>query len=161
MIKIVSLFIALPAMLSASFDKNWHFSVQIVYIWLQVRVGLDAPKTCYILKVESYGNFLYRQHNCGNFSFVKLLCISRTKKAESNLCLNSKKKNQINPFHATDLFWYPLETSENLWFSNAFRGYQKRWVAWNELMRWMCSNHWVQTKERSQATDPCRSPLTH
>ena len=40
----------------------------------------------------------------------------------------------INPFHATDLFWYPLKTSENLWFSDVFRGYQKRSVAWNELM---------------------------
>ena len=28
----------------------------------------------------------------------------------------------INPFHATDLFWYPLKTSENLWFSVARDG---------------------------------------
>ena len=40
----------------------------------------------------------------------------------------------INPFHATDLFWYPLKTSENLWFSDVFRGYQKRSVAWNGLI---------------------------
>ena len=39
-----------------------------------------------------------------------------------------------NPFHATDLFWYPLKTSENLWFSDVFRGYQKRLVAWNGLI---------------------------
>ena len=39
----------------------------------------------------------------------------------------------INPFHATDLFWYPLKTSENLCFSDVFRGYQKRSVAWNGL----------------------------
>ena len=32
----------------------------------------------------------------------------------------------LNPFHATDLFWYPLKTSENLWFSDVFRGCQKR-----------------------------------
>ena len=38
----------------------------------------------------------------------------------------------FNPFYATDLFWYPLKTSENLWFS-VFRGYQKRAVAWNRL----------------------------
>ena len=40
----------------------------------------------------------------------------------------------FNPFHAIDLFWYPLKTSENLWFSDVFRGYQKRSVAWNGLM---------------------------
>ena len=36
--------------------------------------------------------------------------------------------NLINPFHATDLFWYPLKTSENQRFSG---GYQKISVAWN------------------------------
>ena len=39
----------------------------------------------------------------------------------------------INPFHATGLFLYPLETSEKLWFSDVFRGYRKRLVAWNGL----------------------------
>ena len=39
----------------------------------------------------------------------------------------------FNRFHATDLFWYPLKTSENLWFSAVFRGYQKRLVARNGL----------------------------
>ena len=28
----------------------------------------------------------------------------------------------INPFHDTDLFWYPLKTSENQKFSDTFRG---------------------------------------
>ena len=39
----------------------------------------------------------------------------------------------FNPFHATDLFWYPLKTSENVWFSDVFKGYQKGSVAWNGL----------------------------
>ena len=39
----------------------------------------------------------------------------------------------LNPFHATDLFWYPLKISENQRFSDVFRGYQKTSVAWNEL----------------------------
>ena len=29
----------------------------------------------------------------------------------------------INPFHATDLFLYPLKTSDTLCFSDVFRGY--------------------------------------
>ena len=40
----------------------------------------------------------------------------------------------FNPFHATDLFWYPLKTSENERISDVFRRYQKRSVAWNELI---------------------------
>ena len=42
------------------------------------------------------------------------------------------KKNtlleRINPFHATDLFLYPLTTSKNLSFS-VLRGYTKRQMA--------------------------------
>ena len=37
----------------------------------------------------------------------------------------------INPFHAIGLFRYPLKISENLWFSDLLRVYQKRPVAWN------------------------------
>ena len=33
---------------------------------------------------------------------------------------------KFNPFHATGLFLYPLET-ENLGFYNVFSGYRKRW----------------------------------
>ena len=28
----------------------------------------------------------------------------------------------VNLFYNTDLFWYPLKTSENLWFSDVFGG---------------------------------------
>ena len=41
-----------------------------------------------------------------------------------------EKMYMINAFHATDLLWYPLKTWENLWFSDVFREYQKRSVAW-------------------------------
>ena len=40
---------------------------------------------------------------------------------------------QINSFHATGLFLYPLNISENFRFFDVFRGYRKRPVAWNEL----------------------------
>ena len=40
---------------------------------------------------------------------------------------------EVNPFHATDLFWYLLKTSENQRFSDIFRRYQKRSVVWNGL----------------------------
>ena len=35
--------------------------------------------------------------------------------------------NPINPFRATNLFWFPLKTSENLWISDVFRGYHTMW----------------------------------
>ena len=35
----------------------------------------------------------------------------------------------INPFYAIGLIRNPLTTSENFWFSDAFRGYRKRQVA--------------------------------
>ena len=39
----------------------------------------------------------------------------------------------INPFHATDLFLYPLKT-ENQTFYDIFRGYRKKPLAWNALI---------------------------
>ena len=39
----------------------------------------------------------------------------------------------FNPFHVTGLLRYPLKTSENQRFSDVFRGYWKRPVAWNGL----------------------------
>ena len=43
-------------------------------------------------------------------------------------------EGHINPFHATGIFPYPLKTSENLWFYEAFKGVQKEPVVWNESM---------------------------
>ena len=40
----------------------------------------------------------------------------------------------LNSFHATNLFLHPLKTSENQRFSDVFRWYSKRPVAWNELL---------------------------
>ena len=40
----------------------------------------------------------------------------------------------INPFHATGLFLYPTKTLENQVFSDVFRGYIKRPVAWKHEM---------------------------
>ena len=39
----------------------------------------------------------------------------------------------LNPFHATDLFLHPVETTKSLSFSDVFKGYRKRPVAWNGL----------------------------
>ena len=40
----------------------------------------------------------------------------------------------INLFHAAGLFLYPVQTSENKRFSDAFRGYRKRPGAWIRLI---------------------------
>ena len=49
------------------------------------------------------------------------------------LQLQQLRESYIGPFHATDLFWYLLKTSENQRFPDVFRGYQRRPVAWNGL----------------------------
>ena len=49
----------------------------------------------------------------------------------------------IKPFHATGLLRYPPKTSENFWFSDVFREYRKRLVAWNGL------NYWRHNKSRN------------
>ena len=37
----------------------------------------------------------------------------------------------FNPFYATDLFWYPLKTSENQRFPDVFRGIKRD--QWHEM----------------------------
>ena len=41
----------------------------------------------------------------------------------------------LNPFLVTGLFVCPLEASGNILFPDLFRGYRKRPVAWNRLMK--------------------------
>ena len=50
----------------------------------------------------------------------------------------------INLYHVTDLFQPPLNTFQNLWFSNYFSGYRKRPVAWNGLRQTAAAkkSHW-------------------
>ena len=43
-------------------------------------------------------------------------------------------KENFNPFHTTSLFIHPLKT-ENLWFSDIFRGYRK-----SSDMKWVKEN---------------------
>ena len=43
--------------------------------------------------------------------------------------IENSKTELFNPFHATGLFLYPLETSENQRFSGVFRGSRKRQMA--------------------------------
>ena len=51
---------------------------------------------------------------------------------QSLINLEEQNIDTFNPFHATDLFWNALKTSENLWFSHLFRVYQEisdmKWV---------------------------------
>ena len=41
----------------------------------------------------------------------------------------------FNAFHDTGLFLYPLKTSENQRFSDVFKRYRKRPIAWNGLKK--------------------------
>ena len=43
-----------------------------------------------------------------------------------SLAYKSEYLKLINPFHANALFLYPLKRSENLLFSDVFRGYRNR-----------------------------------
>ena len=70
----------------------------------------------------------------------------------------------LKPFHATDLFWYPLKTSENQGFFYVLRAYQKRSVAWNGLTvltTWNCSgNVTIWSRKKLQAWGCIHTILT-
>ena len=53
-------------------------------------------------------------------------------------------EEDINPFHAAGLFLHPSKTSESQRFSDVFRGYRNRPLAWNELIllnQWNSASH--------------------
>ena len=87
------------------------------------------------------------QQGCFLVNFAKFLRKSILQDIFWQLLLNQGEKFKLffftmqelfDPFHATDLFWYPLKASENLRFSDVFKGYQKRSVVWNGLMAILC-----------------------
>ena len=53
----------------------------------------------------------------------------------SEFIFQNTSKRLLNPFHVTGLFLYSLKTSEYLRFSDVFKGYRKRQVAWNGLIQ--------------------------
>ena len=60
---------------------------------------------------------------------TKFLTLRRSEKYRFFSYLFGKR----NPFHDTAFFIYPLQTTENLWYSRAFRVYRKKRVSWNRL----------------------------
>ena len=74
------------------------------------------------------------------FSLTYLLVFYRVKCPKTRYLSN--EFSSINQFNAIDLFLYPLKTSENLRLSDVFRGYRKKPVAWNRLIRVRPQLYW-------------------
>ena len=81
------------------------------------------------IKLQSNSIEITLRHGC---SPVNLLHVFRTPfyRNTSGWRLLNKL---VNPFHATEPFWYTLKRSKNQRFSDVFKGYQKRSVARNGL----------------------------
>ena len=77
-------------------------------------------KLTHIKHSESYIN-IFTMLKSTTIIFIKII---------SNI-VNWLKKSPVNTFHATDLLLYPMKTSENVWFSDNFKGYRKS--RWHEM----------------------------
>ena len=78
-------------------------------------------------------NVLFNEHNAFNSEILKMnenaiarvLLLDNTGfTIDMNLRIIIPSTHFINPFKSNVTFLYPLETSENLWFSDVFRGYR-------------------------------------
>ena len=69
----------------------------------------------------------------------------------------------FNPFNATDLFWYPLKTSENQRFSDVFMGgwVHKGSVARNRLINWKVTIHNSFRLLRTQTLEAYANVVNH
>ena len=54
-------------------------------------------------------------------------------KFDDQFFINNWHVTSLHPFHTTDLFWYPLKTSENQKFSDVFKGVAKE----ISVMKWV------------------------
>ena len=61
--------------------------------------------------------------------------LRKCKRFREKFNLDFGPKNVLNPFSTNVALLYPLKTSENLWFSDVFRGYGKRSEACNGLIK--------------------------
>ena len=73
---------------------------------------------------DRFSKFLHSSTICQNFTMWKF----------APLWNSFKSNTSINPFQTNAPFLYPLKTSENLQFSDVFRGYRKGTLAWNWLI---------------------------
>ena len=98
-----------------------YFNIQLCsYLMLEIKFFVS-------LKNESYLFWTRVQFKGGVKLYLDTL--------ENTLNLfDQRSSRSINPFHTTDL-----------WFSDVFRGYQKRSVAWNGLLTWkyFCPFLWL------------------
>ena len=78
-------------------------------------------KACRISKMEYFIK--------NPMAYLDVRCIRNIRLFRMRVC-----QLLLNPFHATGLLLHLLKILENLWFSDVFRGYGKRPVAWNGLM---------------------------
>ena len=127
----------------------------------QIWIELICSKCCHVMQgvnaVSFLGNSDRFRHRRLPVNFTKFLRIAFLKntsrwlllsvisrqydecrsflgeKSASTPCIIQKHLLLINPFHVAGLFLYPLETSEKLWFSNAFREFRKKPVVCYEL----------------------------
>ena len=63
--------------------------------------------------------------------------LRKCKRFREKFNLDFGPKNVLNPFSTNVSLLYPLKTSENLWFSDVFRGYGSGTLVENGLKRWL------------------------
>ena len=85
----------------------------------RIQKNTDLKKTPYLDKFHAVYNFATELEQ---FYHVN----KNNSQSESTI-------DTLNPFLVNVLFLHPLKTSENLWFSNIFRGYRNGTLLWNGL----------------------------
>ena len=68
---------------------------------------------------QTFTNYFYHKKKYVHIFQCHKMCYEGVIKAS---ILFFAELNYVNLFHASDHFLYPLKTSENLWFSDVFRG---------------------------------------
>ena len=96
-------------------------------------------KQWWILVFWYFGNIvslIFRMQNKNHIIFAKVFWFTSEINFLEDFTAYEYLISAFNSLNATAPFLYPLKTSQNLWFSDIFRGYGKRPVAWKDQVFW-------------------------
>ena len=148
------LFLTKPLLIHRPFDSDWQNT-----IWALARSCTCLFQKCFIVVWFLFSKHCVKKVSICSFSglyfpafwlymgrymgrnFASLRIHSECEKIRNRKTPNTDnfravKITRIKLFHTSGLFLYPLRTSQNQMFSDVFRVYRKKPIAWYGLYTW-------------------------
>ena len=119
---------------TSSYVLRMRFKFLLVNELFQFQEMEVSPVTLEFCRYLFTGYSVNAQLNCLREIIVWLNNSVDSQYISGSICKISITTISYWPFHATGLFLYPVRITENLWFSNVFRGHRKIPLEWKRMI---------------------------